>query len=91
VSVATVRRSVRRTAAGAAAGAAFGYYLGARAGRSRYEAINRLASRIGGLSRSGNAVKKARALADLSVEQARAAVSRVPGPLRSNTARPPAD
>jgi hypothetical protein len=87
--VATLRRSVRRTVVGALAGGAFGYYLGAKAGRARYEEINRLVSRVGGLGQSGTAVKKARALADLSLERVRATASRLPGPLRSSPARPP--
>ena len=87
--MATVRRSVRRTVAGACAGGILGYYLGAKAGRGRYEAINRTVARVGGFTRAGTAARKARALADLSVEQARAAMSRVPGPFRAAPPRPP--
>ncbi len=50
---------------------AAGYYLGAMAGRERYEQINRLARRA---RRSGTfdaAAEKARAVVDLSVERAR--------------------
>ena len=87
--MAKVRRSVRRTVAGACAGAAIGYYLGAKAGRERYDQLHSLVRRAGGAARSGSAAKKARALVDLALEEVRATVSRLPGPLRSRAAWPP--
>ena len=50
-------------------GAAVGYYFGSKAGRERYDQINRLLGRD--RSKSGPLNKKARAVADLVFERAR--------------------
>jgi hypothetical protein len=52
---------------GAIAGFAVGYYLGARAGRERYEQLRRA---LGALP-LGPAVEKAQALVELAVERVR--------------------
>ena len=59
---------------GFVAGFATGYYLGAMAGRERYEQINRLAGKVRGSEAFGTAQEKARAAVDLGVERAREAV-----------------
>ena len=81
-----MRRSVRRSVAAALAGAALGYYYGTKAGRERYDAINRVFGRVAA-GEKGSAGEKARALIDLSVERARTTVSRLAGSLRA--ASPP--
>ena len=52
---------------GAIAGFAVGYYLGARAGRERYEQLRRV---LGALP-LGPAVEKAQALVELALERVR--------------------
>jgi hypothetical protein len=52
---------------GAIAGFAVGYYLGARAGRERYEQLRRVLDALP----LGPAVEKAQALVELAVERAR--------------------
>ena len=59
---------------GLATGFAAGYYLGARAGRERYEEINRTIDRIRGSDAFGTATEKARAAVDPGVERVRDAV-----------------
>ena len=59
---------------GLATGFAVGYYLGARAGRERYEEINRTIDRIRGSDAFGTASEKARAAVDLGMERVRDAV-----------------
>jgi len=48
-----------------------GYYLGAKAGRERYEQINRWIDNARGSEAYGTATDKARAVIDLGVERAR--------------------
>ena len=55
-------------------GFAAGYYLGAMAGRQRYEQINRALRSIRRSEAFGTAQEKARAAVDLGVERAREAV-----------------
>ena len=59
---------------GLVSGFAVGYYLGAMAGRERYEQINRTVKRIKGTDVYETATGKARAVVDLGVERARDAV-----------------
>ena len=58
---------------GAALGLAAGYYLGTRAGRGRYEQINRLArsvrNRSATIDHAATTVGRARAVVDLSRER----------------------
>ena len=56
------------------AGFATGYYLGAMAGRERYEQINRMVRRVKRTEAFGTAQEKAKAAVDLGVERAREAV-----------------
>lgn len=56
---------------GAALGFALGYYLGAKAGRERYEQLNKLVRRASRTELAQTAVDKARALGDLGFERAR--------------------
>jgi hypothetical protein len=51
-----------------------GYYLGAMAGRERYEQINRAVKKIQHTDAYETATGKARAVVDLGVERARDAV-----------------
>jgi hypothetical protein len=53
------------------AGFALGYYLGARAGRERYEDINRIVRKLQGSEAFDTAAEKARAVVDLGVERAK--------------------
>ncbi len=48
-----------------------GYYLGAKAGRERYEELNRLVDRVRTSETYATATEKARAAVDLGVERAR--------------------
>jgi hypothetical protein len=48
-----------------------GYYLGAKAGRERYEQINKWIDRARGSEAYETATEKARAVLDLGVERAR--------------------
>jgi hypothetical protein len=52
-------------------GFAAGYYLGARAGRERYEQMNRLLRRVRESDTFDTAADKAKAAVDLGVERAR--------------------
>ena len=56
------------------AGFALGYYLGAMAGRERYDQINRLLRQAQGSNAFEDAAGKARAVVDLGRERARDAV-----------------
>ena len=55
-------------------GFGLGYYLGARAGRERYEQINRVARKVKGSEAFRTAEQKAKAAVDLGVERAKDAV-----------------
>ncbi len=59
---------------GVIVGFAAGYYLGAMAGRQRYEQINRMLRRARRSDAFDTAAEKARAVVDLGVERARDAV-----------------
>jgi hypothetical protein len=52
-------------------GFALGYYLGAMAGRARYEQINRFLREVRGSTAMEGAAGKARAVVDLGRERAR--------------------
>ncbi len=52
-------------------GFAAGYYLGAMAGRERYEQLNRMLRKIRGSDAFETAVDKTKAVVDLGVERAR--------------------
>jgi hypothetical protein len=60
-----------RLRVGFIAGFALGYYLGAMAGRERYEQINRLLRQAQGSNAFEGAAGKARAVVDLGRERAR--------------------
>ena len=60
-----------RLRVGFVAGFAVGYYLGAMAGRERYEQINRLLRQAQGSDAFEGAAGKARAVVDLGRERAR--------------------
>jgi hypothetical protein len=60
-----------RLRVGFIAGFALGYYLGAMAGRERYEQINRLLRQAQGSNALEGAAGKARAVVDLGRERAR--------------------
>ena len=82
---------------GVVVGFGFGYYLGAKAGRKRFEQIDRLLRRIGGAESVDVATQKARAVLDLGVERARDLVESSSPTPPGGTApgrgprRPPAD
>ena len=59
---------------GLGVGMALGYYLGARAGRQRYDQINRWANRLRRSDAFEVAADKAKAVVDLGVERAKDAV-----------------
>ena len=59
-----------------AAGFAAGYYLGAKAGRQRYDQINRVARKVKRSEAIDLAADKAKAVVDLGVERARDLVDR---------------
>jgi hypothetical protein len=61
------------------AGFGAGYYLGAMAGRERYEQINRLAAKVKRSDAFEAAQDKAKAAVDLGVERARDAVESTVG------------
>lgn len=61
---------------GLAAGFAAGYYLGAKAGRQRYDQINRTMRKIKRSEAIDLATDKAKAVVDLGVERARDLVDR---------------
>jgi len=74
---------------GLVVGAGVGYYLGAAAGRARYEQLRRLLGRAGSSGAVTTAGSKARAVIDLTLERARDAVdARVGGSSRSATPPP---
>ena len=56
---------------GLAVGMAAGYYLGAKAGRQRYDQINRLAKRLQKSDAFEVAADKAKAVVDLGMERAK--------------------
>ena len=56
------------------AGFGLGYYLGAKAGRERYEQINRVARKVKSSEAFQTAEHKAKAAVDLGVERAKEAV-----------------
>lgn len=56
-------------------GLAVGYYFGAKAGRTRYEQMERWVQKVRRSGMSEVAADKARAVIDLSVERAREAIS----------------
>ena len=56
---------------GIAVGFAVGYYLGSRAGRERYEDINRMLRKLKRSEAFDTATDKARAVVDLGVERAK--------------------
>jgi hypothetical protein len=56
---------------GLVVGFAAGYYFGSRAGRERFEQINRLLRRVRRSDTFDTATDKARAIVDLGVERAR--------------------
>ena len=60
---------------GAVVGLAVGYYLGTHAGPERKQQIDRLLTQLRRSDLGEVAAEKARAIADLSVERARSAVS----------------
>jgi hypothetical protein len=60
-----------RFRAGLVTGFAAGYYLGAKAGRARYEQINRILRDVRRSPAFGAATDKARAVVDLGVERAK--------------------
>lgn len=73
-----------------------GYYLGAMAGRERYEKINKLVSKVKRSEALETAAEKAKAAVDLGVERARDAVGSKVGDGHGNAAdspyvRPPQD
>jgi hypothetical protein len=55
-------------------GFGLGYYLGAMAGRERYEQINRVARKVKSSEAFQTAEQKAKAAVDLGVERAKGAV-----------------
>jgi hypothetical protein len=55
-------------------GFGLGYYLGAMAGRERYEQINRVARKVKNSEAFQTAEQKAKAAVDLGVERAKGAV-----------------
>ena len=73
---------------GLAAGFGAGYYLGAKAGRPRYEQLNAMARRARRSEALGAVTGKARAVVDLGVERAREAVDRT---THHNGSVPPID
>ena len=56
---------------GIGAGFAAGYYLGAKAGRERYEQLNRTIRKVKRSDAFETATEKAKAVADLGVERAK--------------------
>ncbi|MHB1924070.1 MAG: YtxH domain-containing protein [Acidimicrobiales bacterium] len=73
---------------GLVVGAGVGYYLGAAAGRARYDQLRRLLDRAGSSGAVTTVGSKARAVIDLTLERARDAVdARVRG--GSHQASPP--
>ena len=75
---------------GALVGFAAGYYLGARAGRERYEQLSAMARRVRRSEAFGTVSERARAVVDLGVERAREAVDRTTGHA-TNGSVPPID
>jgi hypothetical protein len=60
---------------GIALGFGAGYYFGAKAGRARYEQMNRFVQRAQQSEAAGAATSKAKAVMDLTAERAREVVS----------------
>ena len=60
---------------GIGAGFAAGYYLGAKAGRERYEQLNRTIRKVKRSDAFETATEKAKAVADLGVERAKDVVA----------------
>ena len=56
-----------------------GYYLGAKAGRERYEELNRLLDKVRRSEAYETATEKAKAAVDLGVERVRDAVEDITG------------
>ncbi len=56
---------------GLVAGAALGYYIGAKAGRERYEQLNKVVKAASGSSAFKSAMGKTKALASLGLERSR--------------------
>lgn len=56
---------------GVVVGFGAGYYLGTRAGRERYEDINRMLRKVRGSDAFDTATEKAKAVVDLGVERAK--------------------
>jgi hypothetical protein len=69
---------------GIATGFAAGYYLGAKAGRERYEQLNRTIRKIKRSDAFETATEKAKAVADLGVERAKDVVGDKIGGANSN-------
>lgn len=61
---------------GLVTGFGLGYYLGAKAGRERYEQLNDWLNRLRGSETVETASEKAKAIVDLGVERARDLVDR---------------
>ena len=59
---------------GVAVGFAAGYYFGAKAGRERYEDINRMVRKVKRSDAFDTATDKAKAVVDLGVERAKDAI-----------------
>ncbi len=64
---------------GLAVGFGAGYYLGAKAGRERYEELNRLLDKVRRSEAYETATEKAKAAVDLGVERVRGAAEDVEG------------
>ena len=80
---------------GLAVGFGAGYYLGAKAGRDRYEEINRFVAKVKRSDAYDTATEKAKAAVDLGVERARDLVeehgpggSEAPYPATANGSEP---
>jgi hypothetical protein len=69
---------------GMVTGFAAGYYMGAKAGRQRYEQINRRLSQLRGSDTFETAADRARALVEEGVEKARAVVETRAGDRRDD-------
>jgi hypothetical protein len=57
------------------AGLTVGYYLGAMAGRERYQQLNRLLGKVSRSSAMGKATDKTKAVVDLGMDRAKEGVS----------------
>lgn len=72
---------------GLAIGFGTGYYLGAKAGRERYQQLDRWVSKARDSDAFETATEKAKAVVDLGVERAREAVENVKGDTDDPSAR----